>query len=83
VKRFAATHDRVLTVAEPKQGGMGWDMRSGFDTAHGSWMVAIEGDAQHPVEDVLRMYREMRLRRARLRAASARRSTPGGCETGW
>ena len=36
---------------------MGWDMRSGLDAATGSTIVAIDGDAQNPVEDVLRMYR--------------------------
>ena len=59
VADFAATHDHVQTVIRPKEGGMGWDMRSGFDTALGRSMVVIDGDAQNPVEDVLRMYREM------------------------
>jgi glycosyltransferase involved in cell wall biosynthesis len=60
IERFAADHDGVRTVIEPKKGGMGWDMRSGFAAARGDYMVAIDGDAQNPVEDVLRMYREMK-----------------------
>jgi glycosyltransferase involved in cell wall biosynthesis len=59
VAAFAASHDHAQTVIKPKEGGMGWDMRSGFDVAGGSFMVVIDGDAQNPVEDVLRMYREM------------------------
>src|SRR5918999_5848445 len=35
-------------------------MRSGLDAATGDYLVVIDGDAQNPVEDVLRMYREMR-----------------------
>jgi glycosyltransferase involved in cell wall biosynthesis len=59
VRRFAAEHDRVTAIIEPKQGAMGWDMRSGLAAATGSAMVVIDGDAQNPVEDVLRLYREM------------------------
>ncbi len=39
---------------------MGWDMRSGLEAARGELMIVIDGDAQNPVGDVLRMYREMR-----------------------
>jgi len=55
VRRYAG--EGVTIVDRPKQGGMGWDMRSGLDAATGSTIVAIDGDAQNPVEDVLRMYR--------------------------
>ncbi len=60
VEEFAAAHENVRTVEGPKEGAMGWDMRSGLDAATGRYMVVIDGDAQNPVEDVLRMYREMR-----------------------
>jgi glycosyltransferase involved in cell wall biosynthesis len=60
VRRFAADHDAVRTVIKPKEGAMGWDMRSGFEEAAGRHLVVIDGDAQNPVEDVLRMYHEMR-----------------------
>ena len=59
-REFAESHDRARTIAEAKKGGMGWDMRMGFDAARGELMIMIDGDAQNPVEDVLRMYREMR-----------------------
>jgi glycosyltransferase involved in cell wall biosynthesis len=60
VRAFAAGRDRVVTLIEPKQGAMGWDMRSGFDAARGEVMIVIDGDFQNPVDDVMRMYREMR-----------------------
>jgi glycosyltransferase involved in cell wall biosynthesis len=52
--------DGVRTVIKPKEGAMGWDMRSGLDAATGDYLVVIDGDAQNPVEDVLRIYEEMR-----------------------
>ena len=60
VGEFAEGRERVRTVIDRKQGAMGWDMRSGFEAARGRVMVVIDGDAQNPVEDVMKMYREMR-----------------------
>jgi glycosyltransferase involved in cell wall biosynthesis len=60
VRALAGELDRVRTVIMPKQGAMGWDMRTGLDAAAGEYLVVIDGDAQNPVADVLRMYREMR-----------------------
>jgi glycosyltransferase involved in cell wall biosynthesis len=60
VEEFARTHDHVRTVAEVKQGAMGWDMRSGFAAARGDYLVVIDGDAQNPVEDLIEMYRQMK-----------------------
>jgi glycosyltransferase involved in cell wall biosynthesis len=59
VRAFAAEHEHARTVIEAKQGAMGWDMRMGLEAATGDYLVVIDGDAQNPVEDVLRMYREM------------------------
>ena len=59
-RAFAAHHDNVRTVIRPKEGAMGWDMRTGLAAATGDCLVVIDGDAQNPVGDVLRMYREMR-----------------------
>jgi glycosyltransferase involved in cell wall biosynthesis len=58
--RLAARNPRVRVVALPKQGGMGWDMRSGLEAARGAFRLVIDGDGQNPVEDVLRAY-EMHL----------------------
>jgi glycosyltransferase involved in cell wall biosynthesis len=60
VRRFASEHDRVNVVAEPKRGAMGWDMRAGLAAASGRHVVVIDGDAQNPVEDVLRIYSSLR-----------------------
>jgi glycosyltransferase involved in cell wall biosynthesis len=60
VKAFAASHEGVVVVNEPKQGGMGWDLRLGLAAASGDIMVAIDGDSQNPTEDVLTMFRLMR-----------------------
>lgn len=56
VREFAAGRPRAVVVSEAKKGGMGWDMRTGLAAAHGDYLVLIDGDAQNPVEDVLRMY---------------------------
>jgi glycosyltransferase involved in cell wall biosynthesis len=60
VQAFAQQHDCVRTVMEEKRGAMGWDMRSGLAAARGDYMVVIDGDAQNPVDDVLRMYRRLK-----------------------
>jgi glycosyltransferase involved in cell wall biosynthesis len=60
VRRYAQEHDRARIVSEPKCGAMGWDMRSGLAAATGSYLVVIDGDAQNPVEDVLRIYTTLR-----------------------
>lgn len=60
VRAFAATRPYVTVVDKEKHGGMGWDMRSGLAAASGEYLVVIDGDAQNPVEDVLRMYELMR-----------------------
>jgi glycosyltransferase involved in cell wall biosynthesis len=59
VAGFAAGRENTRTVIEAKEGAMGWDMRKGLEAAAGNYLVVIDGDAQNPVEDVLRMYREM------------------------
>ena len=58
VRQYAG--EGVMHPRPPKEGGMGWDLLSGLDAATGSTIVAIDGDAQNPVEDVLRIYRLMR-----------------------
>jgi glycosyltransferase involved in cell wall biosynthesis len=60
VADFAGQHDGVVTVIGPKQGRMGWDMRSGLEAARGDYLLVMDGDAQNPSTDLLRMYREMK-----------------------
>ena len=60
VEDLGARYPEVVPVLREKCGGMGWDMRSGFETARGQSLVVIDGDTQNPVNDVLRMHREMK-----------------------
>ena len=60
VTEFARQRERVRTVIKEKRGAMGWDMRSGLAAAGGDYMVVMDGDAQNPVDDVLKMYRRMK-----------------------
>lgn len=60
IEEFAVPRETVRTVLDEKQGAMGWDMRSGLAAARGDYMVVMDGDAQNPVEDVLKMYRRMK-----------------------
>jgi glycosyltransferase involved in cell wall biosynthesis len=62
--RFAEGRSTVRVVAQEKQGGMGWDLRSGLAAARGEVMIVIDGDAQNPVDDVLRLFHLMRERGA-------------------
>ena len=60
VEEFARQHEHVRTVVEEKHGAMGWDMRAGLAAARGDYLVVIDGDAQNPVDDVLKMYRRLK-----------------------
>ena len=61
VRDFAREHRHAkATIQRKTEGGMGWDMRDGFAHASGKIMIVMDGDAQNPSEDVLRMFRAMR-----------------------
>lgn len=60
VREFAATRSEVVVISGEKRGAMGWDMRSGLAAARGDYLVAMDGDAQNPVDDPRRMYRLMK-----------------------
>jgi glycosyltransferase involved in cell wall biosynthesis len=64
VRRWASEREHVTVVAKPKQGAMGWDMRSGLAAAGGEYLLVIDGDAQNPPEDLFEMYRRMKANRA-------------------
>lgn len=49
--------ENIKVVAKPKEGRMGWDMRSGFDAARGQYIAVIDGDGQMPVSDIPIVYR--------------------------
>jgi glycosyltransferase involved in cell wall biosynthesis len=57
IVRELARHDSTITVvARPKEGMMGWDMRSGLEAACGEAVAVIDGDGQMPPEDVVAVY---------------------------
>jgi glycosyltransferase involved in cell wall biosynthesis len=58
--QLADGRDTVRVVAEPKQGDMGWDMRSGLREARGSYLVVIDGDGQVPVPCAVEAYRVLK-----------------------
>jgi glycosyltransferase involved in cell wall biosynthesis len=57
---FGRAHPNARVVARAKDGGMGWDLRSGLDEATGRYLVVIDGDGQNPPSDVIRAYRALR-----------------------
>lgn len=61
VAELAAEDPRIRCVARPKAGMMGWDMRSGLELARGRHIAVIDGDGQMPVEDLVRVYRVIRV----------------------
>jgi hypothetical protein len=57
VEELAYGRDTIRILAEPKQGDMGWDFRSGLREAQGSFLVVIDGDGQVPTRYALDIYR--------------------------
>jgi glycosyltransferase involved in cell wall biosynthesis len=56
-----ARQDPAITVvARPKEGMMGWDMRSGLAAARGRTVAVIDGDGQMPPGDVVAVYEHLR-----------------------
>jgi glycosyltransferase involved in cell wall biosynthesis len=60
VKTFATAKPEVRVVAGPKEGAMGWDMRAGLGAARGAFLVVMDGDAQNPVEDAVRIFQRIK-----------------------
>lgn len=59
-QRLAERLPCVRALAEPKQGGMGWDMRSGLDACRGKYIGVIDGDSQFPVETIFSCFAKIR-----------------------
>lgn len=56
-----AKEDPVFkTVCKPKEGMMGWDMRTGLDMTKGEIICVIDGDGQFPVESIAECYNRMK-----------------------
>jgi glycosyltransferase involved in cell wall biosynthesis len=56
VRELARSDPTLTVVARPKEGMMGWDMRSGLAAASGRTVAVIDGDGQMPAEDVVAVY---------------------------
>jgi glycosyltransferase involved in cell wall biosynthesis len=59
VEQLARGRERVQRIARPKEGAMGWDMRSGLERGRGRHLVVIDGDGQVPVQYALEIYRRL------------------------
>jgi glycosyltransferase involved in cell wall biosynthesis len=57
---FAREYPNVLVVARPKEGGMGWDLRSGLEIASGEYLVYLDGDGQVPPGSALAVAEALR-----------------------
>jgi glycosyltransferase involved in cell wall biosynthesis len=60
VKGLAEQLDHVRYVAEPKQGGMGWDMKMGLDACRGRYIGIIDGDGQYPMESIFSCFAKIK-----------------------
>lgn len=58
-RRLAHADARVRLVARRKEGGMGWDLRSGLAIATGRYLIVIDGDGQNAPGDVARAFRAL------------------------
>lgn len=55
--RVARHHGEVRSIADRKEGRMGWDMRKGMEAARGRFIAIIDGDGQMPASDIPTVYR--------------------------
>jgi len=60
VQELATKDPRIVAVAQPKLGMMGWDARSGLEKALGRHICLIDGDEQMPWEDIVRVYEKIK-----------------------
>jgi glycosyltransferase involved in cell wall biosynthesis len=60
VADLAKGNSRIRAVTRVKEGMMGWDMKSGLETASGKVIAIIDGDGQMPAEDVIRVYKKLK-----------------------
>lgn len=60
VRDLARRLPHVRVLAEPKEGDMGWDLRSGLDACRGRYIGFIDGDGQFPVEAIFSCFAKIR-----------------------
>lgn len=59
VQEIAANDPMIKAICKPKEGMMGWDMKSGMDMAEGKLICVIDGDGQFPLESISECYKHM------------------------
>ena len=60
VLKLADDNPKCVALCKPKEGMMGWDMRSGMDAANGKYICVIDGDGQFPIESISACFQEVR-----------------------
>ncbi len=53
VRNLSKTMPRTRCVTIEKKGAMGWDLKTGFEAAHGEYIGYIDGDGQFPIDTIL------------------------------
>ncbi len=53
IREIAAKHARTRAVTLPKEGHMGWDLKTGLSAARGEHIGFIDGDGQFPIDSIL------------------------------
>jgi len=56
VQQLAQEDQHIKAIAFPKEGMMGWDMKTGLDNADGRYICIIDGDGQFPIESIKKCY---------------------------
>jgi len=59
VLKIAEANPKCKALCKPKQGMMGWDMRSGMDAASGKYICVMDGDGQFPIESISACFQEI------------------------
>lgn len=57
---IATQKSNIKVVTKIKEGGMGWDARSGFQKASGNFICLIDGDGQMPPESIIDVYKKIK-----------------------
>ena len=60
IRELARVNKNIKPVIKEKEGGMGWDLRSGLEAADGKYIAFIDGDGQMPAEDVVKVYQKIK-----------------------
>ena len=60
VEELARSNPKIKISAKPKQGMMGWDMKSGLALATGVNIAVIDGDGQVLISDIINVYQKIK-----------------------